>query len=80
MPSTGPQGYDLAFAVVDSVSAAENATPTELPPLYETIDPDALNALFAGRGATTGSVVFQYHGYTVAVASDGRVCLEPIQP
>lgn len=64
--------------VIDAVSTAENIDPCRLPPLYEAIDPNALNALFAGRERTNGTVVFHYNGYRITVTSDDTVTMEEI--
>lgn len=46
----------------------------ELPPLYDTIDPDALNAIFEdGNGRSTVEVKFVYCGYEVTVDGTGKV-------
>ncbi|QCC55728.1 HalOD1 output domain-containing protein [Natronorubrum bangense] len=47
-----------------------------LTPLFETIDPDALNALFSSTysGASrTGTITFTHDGYEVTATSDGHV-------
>ncbi len=46
----------------------------ELPPLYDAVDPDALNAVAAGL--SEGQVKFPYAGYDVTVYGDGTVTLE----
>nr|WP_227356632.1 HalOD1 output domain-containing protein [Haladaptatus salinisoli] len=52
----------------------------ELKPLYDVIDPEALDALFAphvdGTSRPVGEVSFHYEGYWVTVSSDGVVELE----
>lgn len=61
-------------AVVEAVAAREGAEPAEVPePLYESIDPDALDALVAS--AESGEVSFTYLGHRVTVDADGRVTL-----
>lgn len=45
---------------------------TEQPPLFEAIDPDALDALVTSLEAQ-GSVQFAYCGHIVTVESDGKV-------
>lgn len=37
------------LATVRAVAAATNREPTELPPLYETADPEALDTIFSGH-------------------------------
>jgi hypothetical protein len=72
-------------AVVDAVAARERVDPVELPPLYDVVDTDALNALFdrsgergaSERTADEGSgnrlrVTLQYQGYDVEIHG-GRV-------
>lgn len=55
----------------------------ELDPLYEVIDPDALNRLFPESGGDEsvrkGMVSFIYHGYHITVTSAGDVYLEPVE-
>ncbi|WP_435179672.1 HalOD1 output domain-containing protein [Halorussus sp. AFM4] len=68
----------LSAAVIDAVADAADVDPAELgTPLYDKIDPDALDSLFADRhdGAPRGSghVVFDLLGYEVTVYSDGYV-------
>lgn len=60
----------LCQAITDAVSSAERMDSTDLDPLYETVDIEALSKLFAPTTAgtpRTGSVEFQYHGYEVIV-------------
>ncbi|GAA0234913.1 HalOD1 output domain-containing protein [Haladaptatus pallidirubidus] len=58
------------------VRAVSTATATELQlddPLYDHIDPDALNDLFRpypGRQHSGTEVHFNYHSYTVVVTAD----------
>jgi len=61
-------------AVVEAVAAAEGWEPAEVPePLYESIDPDALEALVAS--VDDGRISFDYMGYEVTVDADGAVTL-----
>lgn len=65
-------------AVVRAVSSVVGSPETELDPIYETIDPDALDALFDGGWCATshdggGYVVFDYEGHRVCVERDGTV-------
>ncbi|MFA9416836.1 HalOD1 output domain-containing protein [Natrinema sp. HArc-T2] len=60
----------------DSDASAAMETVGVLTPLFETIDPDALNALFSSThsGDTrTGSVTFTHDGYDVTVTADGEI-------
>ncbi|NHN46422.1 hypothetical protein G9464_02245 [Halostella sp. JP-L12] len=62
--------------VVEAVAAVEEASPLELDrPLYDAIDPDALNAL-VGTQSGCNVVEFSYLGYRVAVRGDGEITVE----
>lgn len=64
-------------AVVSAVAEAEGVDVVDLPPLYDSIDPDALNNLFSS-GAVE-SVEFEYAGYTVVVRGEGKIDVRSIQ-
>lgn len=77
-------GSDLSLsqAVVEAIAEREgvdvtDVEPPEYEPLYEVVNPEALDALFAptasGRPRPPGSVSFTYAGYDVTVYGDGRV-------
>lgn len=61
----------MTVRVVDEVASLEGVNPLELPPLYDTIDADTLEALFTD--SVTGGVrenirvEFDYCGYEVVV-------------
>lgn len=61
-------------AVVTTVANVRGEDPTVLDPLHDSIDPDALDALFAGREPDSRDYVeFAYAGYDVTVSGDGRI-------
>jgi hypothetical protein len=66
----------LVTTVVEALAAATGDDPTAMPPLYETVDPDALVQLFqsntAGRDGPL-RVTFQANGRTVIVTGQGDV-------
>jgi hypothetical protein len=60
--------------VVTAVSDAEDCDPLALSPLWDVIDPEALDGLFAPtrhNTARVGHIEFVYAGYGVSVAADG---------
>lgn len=72
------EGSTVSEAVVEAVADAENISASDVrPPLYEVIDPDALDDLFAARFSTVdrtnGRIVFPYCGYEVTVYGNGEV-------
>jgi hypothetical protein len=76
--SRPPADTDVAIGtlVVTTISDATDTPVGELPPLYDAIDPDALDAVFFGRD-TEGCVRFQYAGHTVTVSADRTVDVSP---
>lgn len=73
----GDTGREPSRNVVETVAVATDTETTDLRPLYEVVDPEALDGLFAtnqgGRDrATNRRVTFGYEGCTVAVHGDGR--------
>jgi len=77
----GPE-ESIGVAVAFAVSAAERRPPESLPPLADTLDPDALNALFGGRtgdperGAVR--VSFPLSDSLVTVEGGARITVEPL--
>ncbi|MFO7925412.1 MAG: HalOD1 output domain-containing protein [Halobacteriota archaeon] len=59
--------------VIRGVSTADDSDPVELPPLYDAIDPEALDAVV--KRMSDGAVSFVYAGYEVTVESDGTIDL-----
>lgn len=66
--------------VVEKVADVAGVDPSELTPsLYDAIDPDALDQIFATTATadrTAGQVTFPYNGYEVTVYGDGYVSVE----
>lgn len=60
--------------VLQAVADAKDVDPTDLEAvLFEVVDPQALDQLFADRSATEGSVRFAFAGYDVAITPAGDV-------
>ncbi|WP_440765270.1 HalOD1 output domain-containing protein [Natronorubrum sp. DTA7] len=71
---TGDQTASLA--VIEAIAAVSGTDPVELPPLYDVINPDALNALFEPHERRTGSglhVEFSYNGFDIVVREGPEV-------
>lgn len=67
-------GRTVSETVLQAVASVEGVEPHELdPPLYEAIDPDALERVFDGRAEGAVAVAFEYQGYRVQVADGGAV-------
>ena len=63
--------------VVAVIAEKSGTDPLELPPLYESVDPDALDALFTpdSREPVLGEVTFTHAGHEITVAYDGEVVI-----
>lgn len=86
-----PTQYDVVSSqsvtaqIVEAVAARNGADPLDLQPLYETVDPEALEALFAptadgtGRG---GQIEFTYAGcrVTLVAAEEQTITVENATP
>ena len=74
-PSDGELG--VCQAVIASVAGAKGIGPEELsPPLYEVVDPDALDSVFtntSGSRQAEGSVSFEFAGHPITVHSSGEI-------
>lgn len=71
-------GFDgsVSISIVTAVASRRDVDPTELPPLYEWIDPDALDSLFEptrSGGPRRGRLEFTYDGHDIVVECDGGV-------
>ena len=73
-PESSLDRRPISERIVLGVADAEGVDHSELDPLYETIDPDALDVLF--RPDVRGSISFTYQGHNVAVGSDGGVSVD----
>lgn len=66
----------LSVAVVEAVAEATGRDPTEIEPLNEYIDPDALNDLFEPRSdgdRSEATVSFPLEDHLVIVRGDGTI-------
>ncbi|MFC6862967.1 HalOD1 output domain-containing protein [Halomicroarcula sp. GCM10025817] len=62
--------------IIRALADAAGVEPVDLPPIYEYVDPEALDALFEGHDGDTDSdtiLSFQVDAWNVFVHSDGRI-------
>jgi hypothetical protein len=73
----------VSEVVVEAVSATENSPPTSLPPLYNTVDPDALDMIFKETENDTsdriGYISFQYSDSVVTIGKNGYLSVHKSQ-
>ncbi|SIR83093.1 hypothetical protein SAMN05421858_4019 [Haladaptatus litoreus] len=74
-------GTSLSISVVQTVAEAAETDPLELDPLYQYIQPEALNTIFSpqigSRGHNLGTISFTYMTYDVTVYADGTIEVTP---
>ena len=79
--ATEPESNEPVTArILRTVAAYSNRSITELPPLFDVIDPVALDAIFApamdGSDRSEVSVQFKYAGFQIDVSTDSSVSVE----
>jgi len=68
------ESLEPSVAVVLAIAERTGWDPLEMPPLYENVDPEALDRLCQSRHFHT--LLFEYAGYTVRLSGDGQIALE----
>ena len=71
---------NVSETVVTAVAEAKGVDVLDLDPLYDTVDPDALDRLFDSSGASTPASMelsFSMAGCQVLVRGDGEVVVSP---
>ncbi|WP_144240112.1 HalOD1 output domain-containing protein [Haladaptatus cibarius] len=71
----------LSTTVMTAIAEAMDEDPTEIGPLYDQFDPDALDGLFAprrgGKIRTDSHVGFTFEEYYIFIQSDGLIAVHP---
>lgn len=63
----------LVHRIVEEVADREGTPPTDLPPLYDRVDPDALEMIVESADSDALTIEFTYDDCIVSVDGDGRV-------
>lgn len=72
--NTQPAPQSPSQAVLQAVAEKRGCDVLDLPSLYETINPEAIDTLFAEPATVPGRTLrFTYAGYTVELESDGEL-------
>lgn len=68
-----------SLALVATLSTALDAEPTEIDPLYETVDPDAIDELLTEPDPSADPVTVSFHieRYEARLSSTGLIHLHP---
>lgn len=65
-----------SIAAIESLASLRGVAPTDIDPLYEYVDPDALDGVFeADSAGPTTSVTFEFETDRVAVYGDGTITI-----
>lgn len=79
MPGVNSTGDPLSVKVVEAVAEHDETDMVELPPLGESINPDALDSLFESVTDPPDSetqISLDYYGYTVRIDADRSITID----
>jgi hypothetical protein len=69
-------GDTVSSAIIVALSELTGEPPENLDPLFDAVDPDCLDGLFAptrnSQARIIGGVEFEYNGYWIVVRANGR--------
>lgn len=71
---------NISIEIVERVADREGVDPTDLEPLYDVVDPEALETLVDGACDGTIEVEFSYYGYEIVVDGNGTVSIDDEPP
>ena len=70
---------EILLTIVQNVADEEGTEVAELPPLYDTIDPDTLRAFVDSSLGESTTVEFSYCGCDVTISGGGNVAVSNIK-
>lgn len=69
-----PSGVEPSVGIVEAVADVAEESPTTLPPLQETVDVDAMDALLSGRSADDSIVLtLDFADHVVVIDGGGTI-------
>ncbi|WP_247003153.1 HalOD1 output domain-containing protein [Halosolutus gelatinilyticus] len=68
---------DPSEAVIEAIADVRDVEPIRLDPLYEFVDPEALDRICADRSDADCTVTFAYLEYRVAITDSGVITIRP---
>lgn len=79
--ATHQESASASKEVIRVLSEKTGIDPVELSPLYESVDPDALDALFTpdSREPVLGTATFEHADHEVTISYDGEVVITATQ-
>lgn len=77
--SNCPVVMSVSSRIIHTIASVEGVDASELdPPLYDAINPDALDALYREDSSTVPTVMFEYNDYQVMVFASDDIEVKPI--
>lgn len=77
--SPNDEGSDtLTYRLLSCVALLRDESPTDLPPLAHTVDPDALESLFSSGADSRCSVALAFAETYVVVEQNGDIRVSPL--
>lgn len=64
-------------AIVSTIASEKRVAETDLPPLYEQVDPEALDKIVTGYSGDGIQVSFTYSGYHVHIQNSDKIEITP---
>lgn len=65
----------LSSKIIQVLASIEDVPPNDLEPLYDSVDPDALDSIFANRGGK-GHVKFYHSNHCITATSNREIIVE----
>ncbi|MFC7097867.1 HalOD1 output domain-containing protein [Halobaculum marinum] len=73
-----PREIDASIAVIETTAAIRREAPNRHAPLFEVVDPDALDQICSSHSDDT-LVEFTYLDHRIRVLSEGRITVVPVE-
>lgn len=71
-----PPDEQLSQTIIGALAKRKGTDPENLTPLYESVDPDALDNIFSGE--RQGKIIFEHTGFRIIVYRDGEVDINEV--
>jgi hypothetical protein len=72
----------LSTTFIHAIESVVGVQSTDLPPLYDVVDPDALDQLFESEDEkeqrTAGRLTVHYAGFLATIHADGEISFHPL--
>ena len=66
----------VSLSVIEALADELDTDPVELEPLYQVVDPEALDQLFQGTTPASARIQFAYGDHAIEVRGDGTILVD----